>query len=317
MQSTSEPEKRGASGLENRFKFSLDRLPTPFFAVLDGGCFEDLEDDLNDAGIGCRSLFLDGGDKEIRRDGPWFVELKSRAACEYIEALALEMPCAVFWSCPDGGQMLWRHLRTLNEILIPDQNMANSTRTDSKLIRYERVLFRHWDPSVLLNFLPVLTSEQLARFFGPAPAVVFSVGGEDSLKRAIRSKSLPHPSKGPLRLTIEQMERLEDVTREKSTRAIVEYLRETAPEILEDIDDAELYRQVGKARVSGNKLGLHMDEDLGDWAFLYLVSRGEVTLDRKLTGYIKSGAGGDRSDLKLSPAQRLRNAIETAAETEV
>ncbi len=316
MQDRSQSDTSDSDTGARRLSASLDRLPQPIFSVLDGGCFENLEDDFNEVGVPCRSLFREGGDREMRRDGPWFVNVRERAAREHVEGLALEMPCAVFWSCPDGEEVLWRHLRTINEILIPDQNAPGNDGAYGKSVKYERVLFRHWDPTVLSDLLPVLTPEQLARFFGPAPVILFNTTEERGLKRAMRSGGLPRPPTGPLRLTNEQIDRLEEAIRNKSARSIAEYLRETAPEVVDDIDDAELHRQVGKARVSGNKLGLHTDEDLGDWAFLYVASRGEVALDRKLVNYVKSGAGGDSRDLKLTPAQRLRNAMESAAATD-
>lgn len=297
------------------FGANLDRLPTPLFAVLDGGCFEDLEDDLEQEGIACQSLFLDGGDREMRRDGPWLVMLRDRRIREHIEALALEAPCAVFWSCPDGEQKLWRHLRSINQIRIPDQNATDEDERHGKPLRYERVLFRHWDPTVLSHLLPILSPEQLARFFGPAPAIVFNTG-EERVKRAVRSVSLPPPPPGPLTLTIEQIDQLQQAIDNSSTSAIAGYLRDAAPDVVSDLDDIELQAQIGRARKSGNRIGLHTDEDLGDWAFLYVASKGEVTLDRKLINYVRSGEGGDHRDLKRTPAQRLRKAIEAAAATE-
>lgn len=315
MQDKSTPKLRVSPDLADSLAANLDRLPQPLFSVLDGGCFEDLEDDLEEAGIACRSLFLDGGDRDLRRDGPWFVTLRNREAREHVEALALEIPCAVFWSCPAGEQELWRHLRTINEILIPGQNAMTENGNGGRSQIYERVLFRHWDPTVLADLLPTLSPEQLARFFGPAPALLFSTGTE-RVKRAVRSNSLPRPPSGPLKLRPEQMEQLQQAIDDRSNRAIAEYLRETAPEVVGDLDDAELQAQVGKARRSGNRVGLHTDEDLGDWAFLYVASKGEVALDRKLVSYVKSAEGGDRRDLKRTPAQRLRHAIEAAAATE-
>ena len=303
------------STLASGFRIYLDRLPQPLFAVLDGGRFGGLEHDFAEAGVECRSLFLEAGDPELRRDGPWFVSLKDRATRDHVEALALDVPCAVFWSCPDGGELLRRHLRSINEILIPDQAAAEG-RAESRPVKYERVLFRHWDPDVLADLLPLLHPEQLARFFGPAPVILFNTGENRGVKRAMRSNGLPRPSVGPLRLTPEQIGRLEETVNDKNARVLAEFLRETSPEIVGDMDDAELYRQIGKARSSGNKIGLYTHEDLGDWAFLYVASRGEVTLDRKLVTYVKSGDGGDRHDLKLTPSQRLRNAIEAAAATE-
>lgn len=297
------------------FSANLDRLPAPLFAVLDGGCFEDLEDDLEQAGIACQSLFLSGGDREMRRDGPWLVMLRDRRIREHIESLALEAPCAVFWSCPDGEQKLLRHLRAINQIRIPDQNATDKDERHGKPLRYERVLFRHWDPTVLSHLLPILSPEQLARFFGPAPAILFNTG-EERVKRAVRSVSLPPPLPGPLTLTIEQIDQLQQAIDNSSTSAIANYLRDAAPDVVSDLDDIELQAQIDKARKSGNRIGLHTDEDLGDWAFLYVASKGEVTLDRKLINYVRSGEGGDRRDLKRTPAQRLRKAIEAAAATE-
>ena len=49
------------------------RMPSPVFAVVDGGHFDDLPGALSGAGLLARSLFLGQGDRTIERHGPWFV----------------------------------------------------------------------------------------------------------------------------------------------------------------------------------------------------------------------------------------------------
>ncbi|KFC71756.1 hypothetical protein FF80_00373 [Devosia sp. LC5] len=71
-----------------------------------------------DAGISSRPLFLEDGDDDIRRDGPWLVTLNNRKTREHIEEMVLQKPCTVFLSCPEGEQALWGHLKSPPRIVV-------------------------------------------------------------------------------------------------------------------------------------------------------------------------------------------------------
>jgi len=64
---------------------------------------------------------LDCANMETELAGPWLASLTGDDAEAYVAGRGHAMlPCAIFWSCPDGDMVLWRRLRTINEILIPN-----------------------------------------------------------------------------------------------------------------------------------------------------------------------------------------------------
>jgi Domain of unknown function (DUF4123) len=185
----------------------LDAASEPLFAVIDGALFDDLPSDLLSEGYSGRSLFLEHADKEVERAGPWLVAIDSERARQYTGSLAIAGPCAVFWICPDGEMALWRHLRTLNEVLIPlEDQQAVSNNADNSA--FEKVMFRHWDPNVLAAVMPQLDARQFARVFGPATYIFMNAPNHQGLKKVPRPENLPAPPHGSLLLSVEQMNSL-------------------------------------------------------------------------------------------------------------
>ncbi|MHC1550370.1 DUF4123 domain-containing protein [Phyllobacterium sp. K27] len=280
-----------AENAARAFRAALDTLPGPLFAVLDGGQFDDLEDELADAGITSRSLFLSGGDDDIRRDGPWMVALNDRRTRNHIEELALEKPCAVFWSCPEGEQALWRHLRSINEIMIPDDRIEGNDGKSGTPVKYERVLFRHWDPNVLGSFLPLLTAEQFMRLFGPATAILINATSQGGLKRALRPEHPSKPTKGLLTIRRDQLEDVDSERRAAYCKQMSAHLREMAPHETARMSEQELNGRVLKYEASGNRLGLTQERSLGIWGFLMIASGDRFEHQPEIKQFVQSGPG--------------------------
>ncbi|WP_448112048.1 DUF4123 domain-containing protein [Mesorhizobium amorphae] len=272
------------------FRAALDQMPRPLFAVLDGGQFDDLEDELSDAGIQARALFLRGGDEDMRRDGPWLVALSNSATYAAIEELALEKPCAVFWSCPAGEQALWKHLRSLNEILIPDTRFAGNINMPASAT-HERVLFRHWDPEGLVPVLRQADLEQFARLLGPAQTILTNAPGNGGLVRVPRPENLPRPSTGPLTLRTEQLEAIDNRSRAEYCSRMSAILREMAPEETSQMSEAQLDELVLRYEASGNKLGLFQERSLSIWGFLMLTTGEKFEKSPDIREFVVNGPG--------------------------
>lgn len=304
MQDTSQAQIHDPARLATSLTMNLDRLPQPVFAVFDGSVFDDLEDDLEAAGIACRSLFLDGGNPDIRRDGPWLVALDDTVVREHVEALALETPCAVFWSCPDGEQALWRHLRTINEILIPDPNVAATGERIEESAKYERVLFRHWDPKVLSELIPMLGGPQLARLLGPAQALLMYAGG--GLRRARRPDDVTKPSSSLLTLDAAQLDALENRMQSAYCERMGKHLRAMAPQETAAMTDGELHEHVMRYEASGNRLGIGQERSLALWGFLMLSSRDRFDSNPEIQAFIRSGPGTPDENVETLMHQMTR-----------
>lgn len=295
-----------AENAARAFRAALDTLSGPLFAVLDGGQFDDLEDELADAGITSRSLFLSGGDEDMRRDGPWLVALNNRKTSTRIEELALEKPCAVFWSCPEGEQALWRHLRSINEIMIPDDRIEGNDGKSGTPVKYERVLFRHWDPNVLGSILSLLNAEQFARVFGPANGIIMNATDYGGLKRAPRPNDLPLPNPGLLQIDPEQVEDLKEAMLHSSRLRIARYLKGNIPPHFSGITDEFVWGTTLASEQTADELGILTERGRARWSYVMMMSDGKAADIPEVRNYIKDGND--------SPDNRVKSLIQHTAD---
>jgi hypothetical protein len=280
-----------AENATRAFRAAIDMLPEPSFAILDGGHFDDLQDELADAGINSRSLFLPGGDADMLRDGPWLVSLTDRSIRAHIEGLAVEKPCAVFWSCPDGEQALWQHLRSINEIMIPDDRIAGNDGKSGTPVKYERVLFRHWDPNVLGSLLPLLHAEQFARVFGPATGILMNATDYGGLKRAPRPNDLPSPKPGLLQIEPEQIDSLKEAMLHSSRLRIARYLKGNVPPHFSGTTDSYFWGVTLASEETADELGIRTERGRARWSYVMMLSDGKAAGAPEVRNYIQDGNG--------------------------
>ncbi len=285
---------------------ALGEFPAPLFAVLDGGHFDDLEDELADVDISSRSLFLDGGDEAFRLDGPWLVELDDPRVCAHVETLAIAAPCAVFWSCPAGAQALWQHLRTINQILIPTESIPGNDGRSGQSVKYERVLFRHWDPNVLASVMPMLDDRQLARVFGSSQAVLMNAPDYGGLKRAIRPDVLPKASRGPLQIGPEQIDRLKRTMLHSSRVRIARFLKGNVPPHFSGVTDEFFWATTIASEPSAEELGIKTERGRARWAYAMMLSDGKAANLKEVRQYIQDG--------KDSPDNKVRSLLKYTAD---
>jgi len=281
---------------------AVDRLPPPRFAVLDGGLFDDLPGDLARQGIACRSLFRPHADPEVGLAGPWLVALAEERIRAHVERLAAERPCAVFWSCAAGEPALWRHLRTVNQVLIPAEEAPESGRRPPS----ERVLFRHWDPNVLASVLPLLDPAQFARVLGPAQAMAMHAPDYGGIRRVPRPPDLPAPPRGPLRLSPAQMEELRAAMVHASRLRIARFLKGRMPPDAVGITDEFLWRATLASERSAAELGIRTEQGRARWAYVMVLSGGKAATLPEVRGFVRSG--------EASPDRQVRALIQHTAD---
>ncbi|MEW9310642.1 DUF4123 domain-containing protein [Labrys neptuniae] len=268
---------------------ALGKMPRPLFAVLDGGLFDDLPGDLTRKNIACRSLFLDHADKDIELAGPWLVALVDDDTLNHVADLALAKPCAVFWSCPGGDMALWRHLRTINEILIPAETASGEGIGERPSGEFRRVLFRHWDPNVFASVLPLLSGAQFARVFGPAEVILMNAPDYGGLKRATKRTDWPEPARGLLRIESDQIGRLQEVMVHSSRLRIARYLKENIPPNPPGISDETAWRATLANEKTSHQLGIQTEAGKARWAYLNIVSDNKATEIPEIRRYIQNG----------------------------
>lgn len=218
----------------------MDTQDGPVYAVLDGAHFENLPQQLLIGGFVSRPLYLDRGDNDPQRvqTSPhlvWIDErelspMGRRPALVTPELLALigDRPGAVFWQCPAGGDVLYKHLRGINMVLIPaDAAATNDYGTEDEASgdegdalpasmpegdddpqggasTHSMVLFRHADANVITQLLGSMSPDEKARFLGPASLVFAAPDPEWSNgKSIVYHRAAPGGARyrGPLRLS--------------------------------------------------------------------------------------------------------------------
>ena len=264
--------------------------------VLDGGAFDNLPRILQEEGISARSLFLEGASADFRLSGPWLVDLSAIPVRSYIGWLDAKNACAVYWSCPSGTDDLYRHLRTINEVMIPLEQTSSDLPASSSP-QYERVLFRHWDPNVLGALLPILTRPQIARFLGPADCVVFNAPDYGGVKRVKAPADLPATPPGPLRIERHQIEKLKAAMLHSSRLRIARFLKANTPPYFSGVDDNFIWGATLASEKSADELGIKTERGRARWAYVMIMSDGKAADAPEVRNYV--GDGGDTPDNRV------------------
>ncbi|WP_429924925.1 hypothetical protein ACQY1H_05335 [Agrobacterium vitis] len=286
----------------------------PVFAVLDGAQFDDLPRSLFAADFIHKPLYLDRGNgtADQLRTAPQLVWLDrdwhdpdkdstgqprptSERMLDCLFDLVGDRPAAVFWQCEAGGDVLFRHLRTINMILLPTSaNMDRgksyernplATPTDQPSdADHEMVLFRHADSNVMAQVLPSLTYAHLARVLGPAQQILYSADPDWSEKpmRASRAEDMPAPATGPLKLTVEEVREIEAKREIRSRRKIATYLKKVAPEQTTGMSEDELNRFVYDEERKVKAFGVRREDMIGRWAFMQITSKTDLSHDKNV-----------------------------------
>jgi hypothetical protein len=201
-----------------------------------------------------------------------------QAQLSVVAELSGDLPAAVFWigNAELTEAKLWRHLRTLNMVLIPKEYDAEDTPPPGEDDEtHEAVMFRHGDGNVLAEVLPVLDAAQFSRVFGPAKALMFlapdhPASDGSTLRRALQPEDAPLAPAGMLKLGLDQYAALTEQRIWRNRKFTMDYLRDAAPEETSRMSDDELYLFVCRSEKSGFDLGLESDYAHGLWAFMLL-----------------------------------------------
>jgi hypothetical protein len=268
---------------------AIAEMPEPAFAVVDGGHFANLPKAFANAGLTSRSLFIAHPDPEVLRAGPYLVSLDNSRTRDRLLAVIDDKPAAVFWCCPDGQHVLFRHLRSINVVVIP-AGQAGDADNNSNPASERHVFFRHYDPTVLALLLEILEPAQIARFMGPATQVVFFAPGSGPFV-AVRPEDLPPAPRGPLRFSTEQIAALEGRMLERSRSKIAEYLRDVAPTHTASLGDENLLAHVVRSEGAAREFGIHSERAVGQLAYLMLISNSRILEIPPARAFLANGPG--------------------------
>lgn len=308
---------------KSRLITAVARLAQPGFAVIDGGHWTDVRAELQELGLTARSLFLGAG-QDVEAAGPWLLALGQRpGVTDAVVSFVEDKPAAVFWGCHSGEQVLWHHLRTLNQARLPraweptedrDESVkaAGADGADVEDTRSEVVLFRHWDPRVLSIVLPVLDEAQYARVLGPAEGAVFidpkELGGV-GLRRMARLPDLPEAPQGMLTLGADQVAALDEGMQQRSRRRIAVYLADAAPDQVKHRDPAQVYMSVVAYEAEANGLGVQSELGRGLWAYLQVTSNVDLSRDAFVRRFLGDRSKGPTVDDRLKALYQFRGRL--------
>jgi Domain of unknown function (DUF4123) len=236
---------------------------------------------------------------------------------DQVAGIAGEMPAAVFWigDASLSEAKLWRHLRTLNMVLIPKGYGEEDTPPPGEGEEtHEALMFRHGDSNVLAEVLPVLDAAQFSRVFGPARALMFTAPDHPAsdgsrLRRAVLRDDSPPAPPGMLKLSMAQMAGIEAARYERLNRRTADYLLRVGADRLDGRSEAALRRDADIWLKSGMAYGVKSECALWQWSYLQLYTRGRLTEAPGLDSYMRRypGRPDDKVEHLMSASiKRLR-----------
>ena len=332
-----------------------DRLlavPDPLFAVLDGARFDNLPDALLLGDFTARCLYLDRGGQgpDFDRNAPRLVWLDApeggdgdardmadgrlegiagdgnappprAATLDALLALIGDRPAAVFWVCPEGGEALYRHLRTINMVRVPadartgegeDYERASAgqaadrpegTAEPAGDDTHELVTFRHADANVMAQVLPALDGAGFARLFGPATAILFSPdaewGSASGVMVAPRPEGLPAAPSGPMTLDAATIGRIEKARQRNLIFRAKVYLKRVRPDLVGQINEKDLTDRVAAWVAEAQSYGVRTEAAIWKWCYLQLVTGGQLAKQSDVDSYMRSDRNSSTKDKRV------------------
>lgn len=254
------------------------------FAVIDGAKVEGLQTLLHQLRLDPKPLYFSHKNGTGHAAGPHLLAVPSETATLRLRE-SVPAGAVVWWVWPgrdadDALAGLFRHLRGLGRVEIPAGYPDNTGKIGPP--RYELVLFRHADPHVLAQVLPVLGPEQRSRLYGKARAIVIDDPQGSGLRIARVPEGLPPPPMGFLRLTTDQMDRITERRVAERQAVLVEYMLRNAPTETEMLSDAELQSLAAKVDLRAKELGLQEGSSLLLLGFLAAITGGAALTARQI-----------------------------------
>lgn len=279
------------------------------FSVLDGTLFADPGYRLLLAGVEAEPLYLDEASSPAKWAGPLLVWPGADVQKALHLAELTRAPASALWwhwpeAGPEGRQSLFRHLRRLNMVEIPQEGARASDAV-------EPVLLRHGDPEAMAALLPLLSLAQIARFLGPARAILLrftsSLPGDDGTRRFDRPADLPVPAPGMLRLTPAQMDRLLHGRATREEARVIDYLRRHGGPYLPVAPEGQPDPLPGLSRAwltEGKAMGIRGEQALWKWSLLQLLSGGQISADPKVRAFLSATTPRSSADDRVGQLMR-------------
>lgn len=232
-----------------------------------------------------------------------------------------EKSAIVFWvgDAEFTEEVLYRHLRSINKIIIPQKQTSGMFSTRGVETGYgksgdepdfaedlshaeELVVFRHADPNVMMQILPVLDLDQAARLFGPAKQILFAPaaiwGG--GVKRARRPNAKFSKARW-LRLTQQNITDISNTRIQAARCRRVAAFRRSAPQLLAGMDEQKALAFMERYEAQARERGLKTERGFFQWTYLMSASNGEFIRSPDIRAHLYC----DDPDSRLNDIMRL------------
>lgn len=242
--------------------------------------------------------------------------VRTMARLKNIVELCDEASAIVFWigDASLTEEILYSHLRSINKIIIPstsetatfprqipetNEDITGEERDPNEAVRKteELVVFRHADPDVMMQILPVLDLDQAARLFGPADQIVFAPadiwGG--GVKRARRPNDAISKARW-LHLTRQNLSDIGNTRVLAARYRRIAVFRRSAPHLLEGMNDQQALDFMERHEAQARERGLKTERGFFQWTYLMSASNGEFIRSPEIRAYIKTGNPDARLD---------------------
>jgi hypothetical protein len=247
-----------------------------------------------------------------REDNP-----NGRSYKDVLEALLTLIdgkPVAVFWQYGFGFESLYKHLRSINMVMIPKEGFEKIDDEESEDTAdkesHELVTFRHADANVMAQVLPALNLSEISRLIGNAERIVFlpdeEWGDKDTYFKASAPEDLPRPATGYFQFSEDTIMRIEKRRGDKSTKKICSYLREVIPQATDELSDEELLVKTKEFIDQARKLGVTSEAAFGRWCYMQFLSKGKLMELKGMKDCFR--------DNSVSPNQTVSNILKASIE---
>jgi len=297
---------------------NIRRMRGLWFGVVDGAQVDDVVANLSQTPLQGRPLYIGLENKpEQLKTAPFLAALnKEDATTESLPDENLIKHCfdvaktssaCVFWHCNAGGDILYHHLRSLNKIIVPQEQDGIISATAT-----ETVLFRHADANVMAQIMPALNMAELSRLLGSAELILARPSNEwnHGLLYTTRSPNMsePHHS-GFLQLSPQSYQKITLNRHQGIINKIEIFLNKVTAHSKPHTQ--EIKRIARESFVEAYKNGIRTQPGFYSWAYFYYEFGEPFGNEPELREYLASGKGKSKDEL-LKTAQyrtvaRLKN----------
>ena len=294
----------------------------PVYVVLDGAKFDNLPELLFDNDFAYKPLYRDMGSelRDIERTTPQFVRfdkwdywennLTAEQRLERLLDVVDDLSAAVFWAYDGEPKTLFKHLRTINNIMIPrdadtppmPDPLDPDGETFGNTTTHQQVLFRHADANVMAQVLPCLSDPQITRIMGPADGVIFApdpewASGEDIM--TVTNPKDTYNSTHPLKLNNPDMDGIERKRAEVMRFNLFAAVQAAFPKKTAQMEPDIVFKFIEKSEIVGITLGITSTIALELWIFLAFKTDGKSLTHPKVKRHFQYALNPDETMVEL------------------